>query len=92
MANATAIGNGTIRPEEAAHFGKLAADWWDPKGSSAMLHRLGPVRLGFLREAIDAHWRRRFARLAGRSPASARSMSAAARGCCANRWRGWARR
>ena len=46
----------TIRPEEAAHFGKLAAAWWDPKGSSAMLHRLNPVRLGFVREAIDAHW------------------------------------
>ena len=46
----------TIRPEEAAHFGKLAADWWDPKGSSAMLHRLNPVRLGFLRAATDAHW------------------------------------
>ena len=46
----------TIRPAEAAHFGKLAADWWDPKGSSAMLHRLNPVRLGFLRSAIDAHW------------------------------------
>ena len=46
----------TIRPEEAAHFGKLAKDWWDPKGSSAMLHRLNPVRLAFLREAIDLHW------------------------------------
>ena len=46
----------TIRPEEAAHFGKLAAEWWDPKGSSAMLHKLNPVRLGFVREAIDAHW------------------------------------
>ncbi len=46
----------TIRPEEAAHFGRLAADWWDPKGSSAMLHRLGPVRLGFIRGAVDAHW------------------------------------
>ena len=46
----------TIRPEEAAHFGKLAAEWWDPRGSSAMLHRLNPVRLGFLRDAIDAHW------------------------------------
>lgn len=46
----------TIRPEEAAHFGKLAADWWDPQGSSAMLHRLNPVRLGFIREAIDRHW------------------------------------
>ena len=46
----------TIRPEEAAHFGKLAKDWWDPKGSSAMLHKLNPVRLAFLREAIDLHW------------------------------------
>jgi 2-polyprenyl-6-hydroxyphenyl methylase/3-demethylubiquinone-9 3-methyltransferase len=34
----------------------MAADWWDPKGSSAMLHRLNPVRLGFIREAIDHHF------------------------------------
>ena len=46
----------TIRPDEAAHFGKLAADWWNPKGSSAMLHKLNPVRLKFLRDAIDLHW------------------------------------
>ncbi|MFW2351302.1 bifunctional 2-polyprenyl-6-hydroxyphenol methylase/3-demethylubiquinol 3-O-methyltransferase UbiG [Qipengyuania sp.] len=49
-------GGQTIRPDEAAHFGQLAKDWWDPKGSSAMLHRLNPVRLQFLREAIDLHW------------------------------------
>ncbi|MCC6827006.1 MAG: bifunctional 2-polyprenyl-6-hydroxyphenol methylase/3-demethylubiquinol 3-O-methyltransferase UbiG [Novosphingobium sp.] len=55
MPNATTAS--TIRPEEAAHFGKLAADWWNPKGSSAMLHRLNPVRLGFVRTAIDAHFR-----------------------------------
>jgi len=55
MANAT--GSKTIRPEEAAHFGALAAEWWDPKGSSAMLHRLNPVRLAFVRDAIDSHWR-----------------------------------
>jgi len=46
----------TIDPKEAEHFGKLAADWWNPKGSSAMLHRLNPARLAYLREAIDAHW------------------------------------
>jgi 2-polyprenyl-6-hydroxyphenyl methylase/3-demethylubiquinone-9 3-methyltransferase len=46
----------SIRPEEAAHFGAMAADWWDPRGSSAMLHRLNPVRLGFIREAIDRHF------------------------------------
>ena len=58
MSNATigASDSPTIRQEEAAHFGKLAADWWDPKGSSAMLHRLNPVRLGFIRDAVDAHW------------------------------------
>lgn len=55
MGDATVV-NATIRPEEAAHFGRLAADWWDPKGSSAMLHRLNPVRLAFLRDAIDSHW------------------------------------
>lgn len=46
----------TIDPAEAAHFGRLAAEWWDPKGSSAMLHRLNPVRLGYIRAAVDAHW------------------------------------
>ncbi|MEA3044473.1 MAG: 2-polyprenyl-6-hydroxyphenyl methylase / 3-demethylubiquinone-9 3-methyltransferase [Sphingomonadales bacterium] len=46
----------TIDPKEAAHFGALAADWWDPKGSSAMLHRLNPVRLGYIRDRIDRHW------------------------------------
>ena len=51
MANAI-----TIDPKEAAHFGKMAAEWWDPKGSSAMLHKLNPVRLGYIRAAIDGHW------------------------------------
>ncbi len=46
----------TIDPAEAAHFGALAKDWWDPKGSSAMLHRLNPARLAYLREAVDQHW------------------------------------
>jgi 2-polyprenyl-6-hydroxyphenyl methylase / 3-demethylubiquinone-9 3-methyltransferase len=46
----------TINAAEAAHFGELAADWWDPKGSSAMLHKLNPVRLGFIRAAIDVHF------------------------------------
>lgn len=46
----------TISAAEAVHFGALAADWWDPKGSSAMLHKLNPVRLGFIRTAIDAHF------------------------------------
>jgi 2-polyprenyl-6-hydroxyphenyl methylase / 3-demethylubiquinone-9 3-methyltransferase len=46
----------TIDPAEAAHFGALAADWWDPHGSSAMLHRLNPARLAYLRAQVDAAW------------------------------------
>lgn len=46
----------TIDPAEAAHFGKLAADWWDPRGRSAMLHRLNPVRLTYLRAQCDRHF------------------------------------
>src|SRR6476661_5093971 len=46
----------SIVPEEAARFGKLAPDWWDPDGSSAMLHKLNPVRLKYIRDQIDQHW------------------------------------
>src|SRR4051794_2007921 len=48
--------DGSIVPGEVAHFGAMAADWWDPGGSSAMLHKLNPVRLKYLREQIDHHW------------------------------------
>lgn len=46
----------TIRPVEAAHFGKMAADWWNPRGSSGPLHRLNPLRLRFIRDAADRHY------------------------------------
>lgn len=59
VANATmeaASTASTIITAEAEHFGRLAADWWDPHGSSAMLHRLGPARLGYIRARINGHW------------------------------------
>jgi len=46
----------TIVRVEADRFGRLAADWWDPKGRSAMLHKLNPVRLKYIRDQIDQHW------------------------------------
>ena len=48
--------NTTIRAEEAAFFSELARDWWNPKGKMASLHEVNPVRLEFLRDAIDRHW------------------------------------
>jgi 2-polyprenyl-6-hydroxyphenyl methylase/3-demethylubiquinone-9 3-methyltransferase len=53
---AMSTATGTIDPKEAEHFGRMAADWWDPKGSSAMLHKLNPVRLAYIRDRIDQHW------------------------------------
>jgi 2-polyprenyl-6-hydroxyphenyl methylase/3-demethylubiquinone-9 3-methyltransferase len=55
MTNAN-VTNVTIRPEEAAHFSSLARDWWNAKGPMASLHQVNPVRLAFLREAVDLHW------------------------------------
>ena len=46
----------SIRPDEAAHFGAMAGDWWDPNGKSAMLHKLNPVRLEYIRDRVDQHW------------------------------------
>lgn len=46
----------SIVEREARHFGSLAADWWDPNGASAMLHKLNPVRLAYIRDMIDMHW------------------------------------
>lgn len=46
----------SIVDKEARHFGGMAADWWDPNGSSAMLHKLNPVRLAYIRDMIDQHW------------------------------------
>jgi 2-polyprenyl-6-hydroxyphenyl methylase / 3-demethylubiquinone-9 3-methyltransferase len=55
MGNAN-VSNVTIRPEEADFFAGLARDWWNPKGPMASLHQVNPVRMAFLRAAIDAHW------------------------------------
>lgn len=42
----------TLDPEEAAKFGRIAAQWWDPKGKFAPLHRMNPARLTYLRAEI----------------------------------------
>lgn len=39
-------------------FGTLAADWWDPDGASRLLHRINPVRLGYIRDAAVSHFNR----------------------------------
>ena len=61
----------TIVKDEAERFGKLASDWWDPNGRSAMLHKLNPVRLKYVRDQIDQHWQ---CDECSRTPLSGRSV------------------
>ncbi len=46
----------SILPHEVEQFAAHAGDWWDPDGSEAMLHKLNPVRLQYLRDQVDRHW------------------------------------
>jgi len=46
----------SIVDTEVRQFAAQARDWWDPDGSEAMLHKLNPVRLEYVREQIDRHW------------------------------------
>jgi 2-polyprenyl-6-hydroxyphenyl methylase / 3-demethylubiquinone-9 3-methyltransferase len=41
---------------EVARFGRIAAEWWDLRGKFAPLHRIGPVRIGFVRDMAVAHF------------------------------------
>ncbi|MDP3746172.1 MAG: bifunctional 2-polyprenyl-6-hydroxyphenol methylase/3-demethylubiquinol 3-O-methyltransferase UbiG [Phenylobacterium sp.] len=40
----------SIDPEEVERFSRIAAEWWDPRGKFAPLHKFNPVRLSFIRE------------------------------------------
>src|SRR3954452_18528694 len=51
-----AMTKSTIVAEEVRQFASHAGDWWNPNGSEAMLHRLNPVRLKYIRDQIDQHW------------------------------------
>src|SRR5258708_22893738 len=55
---AIAPGTNTVDPAEIARFAALAEDWWAPNGKFKPLHRLNPVRLGFLRERLIGHFGR----------------------------------
>jgi 2-polyprenyl-6-hydroxyphenyl methylase/3-demethylubiquinone-9 3-methyltransferase len=40
----------SIDPAEVERFSRIAAEWWDPKGKFAPLHKFNPVRLAFIRD------------------------------------------
>jgi 2-polyprenyl-6-hydroxyphenyl methylase/3-demethylubiquinone-9 3-methyltransferase len=40
----------SIDPAEVERFSRIAAEWWDPKGKFAPLHKFNPTRLAFIRD------------------------------------------
>lgn len=48
----------TVDAAEVAKFSAMAAEWWDPAGKFAPLHKFNPVRLGFIRDTATTHFER----------------------------------
>jgi 2-polyprenyl-6-hydroxyphenyl methylase/3-demethylubiquinone-9 3-methyltransferase len=48
----------SVDPSEIEKFSRMAAEWWDPTGKFAPLHKFNPVRLKFIRETVAAHFTR----------------------------------
>jgi 2-polyprenyl-6-hydroxyphenyl methylase / 3-demethylubiquinone-9 3-methyltransferase len=48
----------TLDPAELEKFSRLAAEWWNPQGKMAVLHRFNPVRLGYIRDLAATNFGR----------------------------------
>ena len=40
----------SVDPREVERFARMAAKWWDPRGPMAPLHKLNPLRVGYIRD------------------------------------------
>ena len=54
----TATAKSSIDPAEVERFSRIAAEWWDPRGKFAPLHKFNPVRLAFIRDQALYRFRR----------------------------------
>jgi 2-polyprenyl-6-hydroxyphenyl methylase/3-demethylubiquinone-9 3-methyltransferase len=48
----------SVDHSEVERFSRLAADWWNPRGAMAPLHKLNPVRLAYIRDQAAARFGR----------------------------------
>ncbi len=47
----------TINKEEIQKFSKLAEEWWDVNGKFKPLHMFNPIRIGYILENINKHFK-----------------------------------
>jgi 2-polyprenyl-6-hydroxyphenyl methylase/3-demethylubiquinone-9 3-methyltransferase len=48
----------SVDAAEVERFSRHAADWWDPRGPMAALHKFNPVRIGYIRDQAAARFSR----------------------------------
>ncbi len=46
----------TMDAAELAKFAAMAAEWWNPRGKFAPLHKFNPTRLDFIKNHIETHF------------------------------------
>lgn len=67
----------SIDPDDIARFEALGEDWWDPAGSMRALHRINPLRLGWIRDLLA----RRFGPAAADAPGPLAGLAILDIGC-----------
>ena len=48
----------TVDAAEVERFSRLAAEWWNPRGGMAALHKFNPVRLAYIRDQAATQFKR----------------------------------
>ncbi|MCR9212967.1 MAG: bifunctional 2-polyprenyl-6-hydroxyphenol methylase/3-demethylubiquinol 3-O-methyltransferase UbiG [Proteobacteria bacterium] len=46
----------SVDPKEIANFSAMADEWWDESGKFKPLHKFNPIRIGFIRDQVIAHF------------------------------------
>lgn len=47
----------SVDPGEIANFAAMADEWWDENGKFKPLHKFNPIRIGYIRDTVIAHFR-----------------------------------
>jgi len=48
----------SVDPQEIANFTAMADEWWDENGKFKPLHKFNPIRIGYIRDQVIAHFDR----------------------------------
>ena len=48
----------SVEPAEVEKFSSRAAEWWNPAGTFALLHKFNPLRIEYIREQVTARYAR----------------------------------